>query len=75
MLARRFAQNEQPNVLIGVVDEGVRDAGVVVEGDAVAFLERMQVAVDPEVGRAFEDEEELLLVAISAGDVRAPCRL
>src|SRR5438045_1531706 len=44
--------------------------GRIEEGVAtVAHL--VEIAVDPEIGRALENEEELFFVAIAAGDVAA----
>ena len=60
--ARGFADRDQAHRFVRVVDEAMRDAGAVGEADALALAQAMQVAVDPDVGFAFDDVDEFLLV-------------
>ena len=58
-----LADHHHADIGLAVVDEIVRDAGAGGEGDGVACRHAMQPAVDPGIGLALQDEDELLFLA------------
>src|SRR5262249_45202008 len=60
----RLADDEQTNVLVRIVDEGVADPGTGRETDTVPWHQPVEMAVDPGVRVALDYVDELLLCAL-----------
>ncbi len=56
-----FTDDQEPHIAVGVVDETVRDARSRDKDHALALGQAMQVAIDPRIGRSFEDIDKLFL--------------
>src|SRR3954451_3677768 len=69
-----FAHHEQVDLGLRVVEEAVRDPGAGRKSNAIARPQPMEMAVDPHVGRAFDDVDELFLRALGVRKGRAPPR-
>src|SRR5579862_5182346 len=59
-----LADHQQTHLGVGVVEEAVGDAGAGGKSHRVAGPQPIQTAVQPDVGRAFEHVDELLLGAL-----------
>src|SRR5688572_27272279 len=59
-----LTDHHQARVRGAVVDEVVRDPGSGREGDGLALFHAVQPAVDPGIALAFQDEDELLFLAL-----------
>src|SRR5262249_46281151 len=68
------ADDEQTDVLIRIVDEGVADPGTGREADAVPGYQPEEMAVDPGVRVAFDDVDELLFRALGMRVGSPPAR-
>ena len=60
----RLADDEQTDVLVRIVDEGVANPGTGRKADAVPGHQLVDMAVDPGVRIALNDVDELLLRAL-----------
>ena len=71
--AALLADHQQAHVGIGVVQEGVCGAGALGKADPVAWLEIVDLAIDPDLRPPFQDIDELLEIALGMRpEVRRP---